>query len=90
MGGVVIIAVVSAMVYVFCYRRPKRNRLHQKDTTEEWKKSELSSHPSVLGRSKYNNVQEMHGDHRPSEIDSNALVEAQPAPPLYEMSASRD
>ena len=95
MGGVVVFAVVSALVYVFCYWRPKRKRLQQKGTTEEWKKSELPSHPSVMGRPRYDNVHEMHGDHRPNEIDSNALVEGPPGivkgcSSLYEMSTSRD
>ena len=74
-------------------RKPKRKRVQQKGTTDEGKKFELSSHPSVLGRSRDdNNVHEVHGDHRPSEIDSNALVESPPgfatgAPLIYELSA---
>ena len=68
MSGVAIIAIVSALVYIFCYRR-------RKGTKEEWKKSELSSHPSVPGKSRYDHVHELHGVHRPTEIDSNVLVE---------------
>ena len=95
MGGVVISAILSASIYVFCYRRRKRNQLQRKGTIEEWKKSELSSHASMLGRSRYDTVHEMHGDHRPSKIDSNNLVESPPgiatgAPLLYEMSTSRE
>ena len=91
MGGVVASIIVCALLSFLCYRQRKRNRLQHEGTTE-WK-SELSSDTSALRRSR-NDVSEMHGDHRPNEIDSNALVECPPgvtrSPLIYEMSASRE
>ena len=92
MGGVVVSIIACGLLSFLCYRQRKRNRLQHEGTTE-WK-SELSSETSALGRSRNDGVHEMHGEHRPNEIDSNALVECPPgivtSPLLYEMSASRE
>ena len=90
--GVVVMAIAAALTYVFCYRQRKRNQQQPEGPTE---KPELSSHTSVIGRSRNEGVHEMHADQRLIEIDGDNFMEAPPGnaavePSYYEMSSSNE
>ena len=60
-GGVAALVIIAgALLYLFYFRRQRKQR-HMMAANP----SELPSH----------NVQELHGDHRPKELDSNMLLE---------------
>ena len=59
-GGVAALAIAGGLVYVFYFRRQRKQR-----QVVAVNLSELLSY----------NIQELHGDHRPNEIDSNMLLE---------------
>ena len=92
MGSVVVAAIAAALTYVFCYRRRKRNQQQPEGPIGN---PELSSHASVIGRSRNEVVHEMHADQRLNEIDGNTFVEAPSGnaavkPSYYEMSSSNE
>ena len=59
-GGIAALAIASVLLYVFYFRRKRKKRPMMAANP-----SELPSH----------NVQELHGIHRPKELDSNMLLE---------------
>ena len=65
-GGVVALVIASGLLYVFYFRRQRKQR-----QVVAANPSELPSDTSA----NRHNVQEVHGDHRPNEIDGNVLLE---------------
>lgn len=92
-GGVAALAIAGALLCVFRFRRrrEKQAAAAAAAAANQWGKPELSTHASV-SRNRHA-IQEVHGDHRPNEIDGNGFVEApagDPArsPPVFEMASS--
>ena len=92
-GGVAALAITGALLYVFYFRRRRREKqaAGAAAAANQWGKPELSTHASV-SRNRHT-IHEVHGDHRPNEIDGNGFVEAparDPArpPPVFEMASS--
>ena len=90
-GGVAALAIAGALLYVFYFRRRRREKQAAAAAANQWGNPELSTHASV-SRNRHK-VHEVHGDHRPNEIDGNGFVEApagDPArpSPVFEMASS--
>ena len=91
-GGVAVLAIAGALLYVFYFRRRRREKqAAAAAVANQWGNPELSTHASV-SRNRHK-VHEVHGDHRPNEIDGNGFVEApagDPArpSPVFEMASS--
>ena len=65
-GGVAALVIVGGLLYFFYFRRQRKQR-----QVVAANPSELPSDTS----SNRHNVHELHGDHRPNEIDGNMLLE---------------